>query len=360
MMHMADALISPAVGGVMLAASMGIAAYSGYRVKKELNEKKIPLMGVMGAFIFAAQMINFSIPGTGSSGHLGGGLILASILGPYAGFLSMTVILLIQALVFADGGLLAYGCNIFNLGFFASFIVYPFIYKSIVGQKKSPLRIMIASITGAIAGLQLGAFSVVVETVLSGKAELPFVPFLLVMQPIHLAIGAVEGLVTGAILAFIQSARPEMLEYNQSEKSSHPLRTGNIILLFGLLAVLTGGIFAWFASSNPDGLEWSLLKVTGKEKLESDTQLHKTLLSVQESTSILPDYALKVEPSANGRNEGSSTGPNINVGTSFSGIIGSIIVFGSIVLVAFIIWLIKRSKRTVFRKQESSGKSRLS
>ena len=114
-MHMADALISPIVGGAMLVATVGVAAYSIKKVKYDLDDKKIPLMGVMGAFIFAAQMINFSIPGTGSSGHLGGGLLLAIILGPYAGFLTMASILIIQALFFGDGGLLALGCNIFNL-----------------------------------------------------------------------------------------------------------------------------------------------------------------------------------------------------------------------------------------------------
>ena len=97
-MHMADALISPAVGGAMFAATAGDYTYSVKKIKTELDYKKIPLMGVMGAFVFAAQMINFSIPGTGSSGHIGGGLLLSIILGPYAAFLTMASILLIQAL----------------------------------------------------------------------------------------------------------------------------------------------------------------------------------------------------------------------------------------------------------------------
>ena len=103
-MHMSDALISPAVAGVMATASTGLIAYSVYKTKDELEEKKIPLMGVMGAFVFAAQMINFTIPGTGSSGHIGGGLLLASILGPAPAFLVMSTVLIIQALFFADGG----------------------------------------------------------------------------------------------------------------------------------------------------------------------------------------------------------------------------------------------------------------
>ena len=91
-------------------------------------------MGVLGAFIFAAQMINFTIPATGSSGHLGGGMILSILLGPYAAFLVMASVLVVQALFFGDGGLLALGCNIFNLGFWPCFIVYPLIYKKIAGD----------------------------------------------------------------------------------------------------------------------------------------------------------------------------------------------------------------------------------
>lgn len=137
-MHMADALISPVVGGTMWLGVAGLAAYSAQKVTKSLDEQKIPLMGVLGAFVFAAQMINFTIPGTGSSGHLGGGMLLAILLGPYAAFLTIASVLTIQALFFADGGLLALGCNIFNLGFFPCFIAYPLIYKQIVRDATKP------------------------------------------------------------------------------------------------------------------------------------------------------------------------------------------------------------------------------
>ena len=116
-MHMADALLSPAVGGVMIAAS---ACAIGYSVKKiestDLGEKKLPLMAVSGAFVFAAQMINFTIPGTGSSGHIGGGMLLAGMLGGFPALSTIAAVLVIQCLFFADGGLLALGANIFNMG----------------------------------------------------------------------------------------------------------------------------------------------------------------------------------------------------------------------------------------------------
>src|SRR5512134_3802351 len=131
---MADALLSPTVGAAFLTASGATLAYCARHVGKTLDDHRVPLMGVLGAFLFAAQMINFTIPATGSSGHLGGGLLLAILLGPAAAFLAIASVLTVQALFFADGGLLALGCNLFNLGFIPAFIVYPFIYKPILGR----------------------------------------------------------------------------------------------------------------------------------------------------------------------------------------------------------------------------------
>ena len=211
-MHMADALISPAVGGTMWAATAVLTVYSARKLKQEIDDRKIPLMGVLGALVFAAQMINFTIPGTGSSGHLGGGMLLAILLGPYAAFLTMASILTIQALFFADGGLLALGCNIFNMGFFPCFVAFPLIYQRIAANSRDRKRILAVALAASIIGLQLGAAGVVMETVFSGISELPFRTFLLLMQPIHLAIGIVEGLVTASLVSFVLSTRPEVLE----------------------------------------------------------------------------------------------------------------------------------------------------
>ena len=177
-MHMADALITPAVGGAMWAVTGGLAAYSARKLRVELDERKAPLMGVLGAFIFSAQMINFTIPATGSSGHLGGGMILTILLGPYAAFITIFSVLVVQVLFFADGGLLALGCNVFNMGFFPCFVAYPFIYRTIVGERPTPGRLFAGATLAGIVGLQLGAFSVVLETVFSGISELPFMTFI--------------------------------------------------------------------------------------------------------------------------------------------------------------------------------------
>ena len=112
-------------------------------------------MGVLGAFVFSAQMINFSIPGTGSSGHLGGGMLLAILLGPYAAFVVIASVIAVQAFFFADGGILALGCNVFNLGFFPCFVAYPLIYRSIAGTRSTQGRILAGSVLSAVIGLEM-------------------------------------------------------------------------------------------------------------------------------------------------------------------------------------------------------------
>ena len=149
---MADALLSPAVGMAMNVVSVGAIAFSVAKVRKdEFLEKKIPLMGIAGALVFAAQMINFAIPGTGSSGHIGGGILLAGLLGGVPSFLSISAVLLIQCLFFADGGLLALGCNIFNLGIIPCLIVYPLVFKPLLRKGMDTPRLSLASIIAVVS-----------------------------------------------------------------------------------------------------------------------------------------------------------------------------------------------------------------
>ena len=291
-MHMADALLSPAVGGTMWGVAGAAIAYSSMKVKKELDERKVPLMGVLGAFIFAAQMINFTIPATGSSGHLGGGLLLTILLGPHAAFLTIASVLVVQSLFFADGGILALGCNIFNLGFFPAFIAYPFIYRKIAGSKPARGRLTAAAIIAAVIGLQLGALAVVLETVASGISSLPFSAFVGLMLPIHLAIGIVEGVVTASVVSFVSVVRPEIIAGAATPGSFAILPLRNVLLGFLVAALLTGGVVSRFASEKPDGLEWAIAGVTGSEEVAgAETGLHGLLAAVQEKIALLPDYA---------------------------------------------------------------------
>lgn len=319
-MHMADALVSPAVGGVMWAASAGAVAYSSSKLRNDTEERRVPLMGVMGAFLFAAQMINFSIPGTGSSGHLGGGLLLAILLGPHAALLAITAVLIVQALFFADGGLLALGCNIFNMGVIPAFLVYPLIYKKLAGQSPTETRLSFAIILSAILTLQLGPFAVVLETLFSGLSALPFTTFLIMMQPVHLAIGLVEGVVTAAIISFVSLARPELLHVVREAAAPAALPLRNLLVAVLCAAVLIGGVVSLVASKNPDGLEWAITKVVGTAELvPPDSRLHTFFAAVQERVAILPDYAFK-KPVANG--QVASEGSEHAGGTSFAGIVG--------------------------------------
>ena len=314
-MHMADALISPAVGGVMFAVSaVGIGYAVKQTAKDTLDEKKIPMMGVMGAFIFAAQMINFTIPGTGSSGHIGGGILLAALLGPYPALITLSSVLLIQCLFFADGGLLALGCNIFNLGILVCIFAHNLIFKPILKKGINKKRIVTASILSVTIGLQAGAFFVVVQTMLSGITELPFGAFLLLMQPIHLAIGLAEGIVTAAVLCYVHSARPELLD-SVTENAPIPAKVSvkRTVAVFALLAVITGGVLSLFASGNPDGLEWSIERVAGVFHFEREGIAHTTASSLVESTAFMPDYSFANEE------DGSM------VGTSAAGLIGGTI-----------------------------------
>jgi len=334
-MHMADALLSPAVGTTLWAGTVAVSGYASLKLKERIDDRMIPLMGVLGAFIFAAQMINFTIPGTGSSGHLGGGMILAIILGPHAAFLVMASVLIVQALFFADGGLLALGCNIWNLGVYPCYLVYPLIYKPLAGKSKNPGRILVASVASVVAALQLGAFSVVMETLLSGKSELPFGAFILLMQPIHLAIGIIEGLVTATIINHVRSARPELLD---SIAASRPLDTAislkKVMMTFTVLAVITGGALSWFASTHPDGLEWSIEKVYGKSELpEEEHGIAAVLKGIQGETAFLPDYNFKPAGNEPKKEKAAPDWPGIDAGTSAAGIIGAAIVLGLILLI---------------------------
>ncbi|WP_420801367.1 energy-coupling factor ABC transporter permease [Geothrix rubra] len=331
-MHMADALVSAAVGGSFWALSGGALAGCSRRLRRDEDERRVPLMGVLGAFVFAVQMVNFAIPGTGSSGHLVGTLLLSALLGPPAAVLVMGSVLLVQALFFADGGLLAFGCNLFNMGILPALVAYPLVFRPL-DRRGHPAA---GAILGAVAALQLGALAVVLETVLSGLTGLPFRPFLLAMLPIHLPIGLAEGLATALLLRFLRRARPELAAV-RPEPAGRPL----LALVLGA-AVLTAGMLSWAASSRPDGLEWSVSRVAPAGADAPDGAVHRFAARLQRRTSVLPEYALPgTEPA----------GPAASRrGTSLSGLLGGAATLG---LVAGAGWLITRGRRILRARPEA-------
>lgn len=351
-MHMADALLSPAVATTMYAASGIAAGISVHKLKADDDLKKLPTMAVTSALVFAGQMINYTIPGTGSSGHMCGGMMLTALLGPQAGFLSMVVILAVQCLFFADGGLLALGANCWNMAFYGCFVGYYLIWRPLMKSKlfsnmgtKSAGRakIILASILGCVITLQLGAFSVVLETTLSGITELPLGVFAAVMQPIHLAIGLVEGIVTAAVLLFVYEARPELLMDApvSGSQADGKCSLKTTLAILGITALMVGGGLSLAASQNPDGLEWSMFG-NADEGYSANMGLNEdsygisspaadTASSIQEKTAFLPDYAF--------------SGSDSSAGTTVSGILGSAIVAGAAAVICIIGGFFRKKKR---------------
>lgn len=338
-MHMADALLSAAVGGTMCAVSAVAIGCSIAGIKKdELSEKKIPIMAVAGAFVFSAQMINFTIPGTGSSGHIGGGILLASLLGAFPSLLAISAVLIIQCLFFADGGLLALGCNIFNMGVIPCLLVYPLLFKPLLNRKFTTAGIFTASIAAVVISLQLGAFSVVLETQASGITELPLKTFALLMQPIHLAIGIVEGIITAMVLSFIYKLRPEILKSANARTQigrTVPLR--NVMIALAVITIAAGAVLSIFASSRPDGLEWAVAKTAGVRTapLRTTQPLLEKAAKIQDATALMPDYDYK----STDAKAPSSTG------TSVAGIVGSVLTFVLAGGAALIISILKKNRK---------------
>jgi cobalt/nickel transport system permease protein len=208
-----------------------------------LGERQIPLMGVMAAFIFAAQMINFPVAG-GTSGHLLGGALAAIVLGPWAGMLVMASVIAVQALLFQDGGLLVMGANILNMGILTALIGYG-LYRGVTGQGRGTRL----AVSGAAAWLSVmaAALATSLQLWLSGTSALRIV--VPAMLGVHAAIGIGEALITVAALAFIMQTRPDLLEAKGETRGG----TGWVVV--GLVVALVVVLLAPLASANPDGLE---------------------------------------------------------------------------------------------------------
>jgi cobalt/nickel transport system permease protein len=206
-MHIPDGFLSTPVWVAAGAVSAAAVALAASRVGRDLEEKQVPLMGVVGAFIFAAQMVNFPIA-SGTSGHLGGGVLAALLLGPWAGTLIMTAILVVQALLFQDGGITALGANVLNMGVLGcllGFVVFRLLRRLLAGTQGA----LISSFITAWLMVVLGASLASVEIALSGTIPLRLV--LPAMAGVHALIGIAEGLITTAALAFVLRVRRDLV-----------------------------------------------------------------------------------------------------------------------------------------------------
>jgi len=246
-MHIPDGFLTAPVALVGWLAMVVLVGLALRQVRAQLGDRHIPLMGVLAAFVFAAQMINFPVAG-GTSGHLIGATLVAVLVGPWAAVLVMTTVVAVQALLFQDGGLLALGFNVFNMGILAVFVgyaIYVWVRRWLAAQ---PAAQWIAAAAGAWASVELAAIATSLELAVSGTSPLDVA--LPAMAGIHALIGVGEALITVGALAFIRQARPDLL----GAPVAATVRQSTFIAA-GLVIALAIAFASPLADSDPDGLE---------------------------------------------------------------------------------------------------------
>jgi cobalt/nickel transport system permease protein len=242
-LHIPDGFLSFPVSIFCWAISAITLSVAISRSNRSLSERQIPLMGVMAAFIFAAQMINFPVAG-GTSGHLLGGALAAITLGPWAGMLVMTAVIAVQGLLLQDGGLLVMGANILNMGLITAAIGYG-LYRGVSTGNRT-LKLAVAGIAAWLS-VMAGALFTSLQLWLSATSPLQIV--IPAMLTVHALIGVGEALITVAALSFVFQTRPDLLgENSESAKGSR----GWVVA--GVLIALTVVLLSPLASADPDGL----------------------------------------------------------------------------------------------------------
>ncbi len=248
-LHIPDGFLTPllaAIGWLFAAIIISIALR---QTRQQLGERQVPLMGILAAFIFAAQAINFPVA-AGTSGHLLGGALAAIVMGPWAAALIMTAVVSVQALIFQDGGLLALGWNILNMGVLTAFAGY-FSYRAMhkwIGRSTSGR--VLAAFAAAWLSMEVGAIAAAIELALSGTSPLRIA--LPAMASVHALIGVGEGLITSGAVRLLQVSRPDVLDAGDSA----PGRLPAAFVASGLFLAILLGAFSPLAANSPDGLEY--------------------------------------------------------------------------------------------------------
>lgn len=301
-MHIPDGFLSVAVSISLWIISIAVVGYALKRVGKDLGERQVPLMGVLAAAIFAGQMLNFAVAG-GTSGHLMGAALATILLGPWAAVLVLTSVVSIQALIFQDGGLLALGANIFNMGIVGVTVAY-MAYRTVrklAGDSKFSLYL--GGFIAAWLSVEVASLGVALQLALSNTT--PANLAIPVMAGVHALIGIGEGLITVGALAFLSTARFNLLDAGLANPQK-----GSLVWIAGLLIAVVLAIASPLASAHPDGLE-SVAKEIGFLDTAQASKYR-----------ILPGYIIP----------GIS---NANLATILAGIIGVLIVFGVALAVGY-------------------------
>lgn len=303
-MHIPDGFLSLGVSLVcwtLAVAGVGVALW---RSREALGERQVPLMGVLAAFIFAAQMLNFTVAG-GTSGHLIGGALAAILLGPWAGILTMTTVVAIQALLFQDGGLLVMGANILNMGIIAPVVGYGVYRGATALARGQRWGLLVGGCAAAWASVVIAAVATAVQLAFSGTSPLGVA--LPAMAGVHVLIGVGEGLITAGALAFVAAVRRDLLE--PAGAATGGLRWAAA----GLALALAVTLLAPLASPHPDGLE----------RVAEDQGFGETAQDAPYE--IIPDYVL---PGV----------PDERLATIAAGLVGTLVVAG----VAFAVARLRR------------------
>ncbi|MFN0198045.1 MAG: energy-coupling factor ABC transporter permease [Planctomycetaceae bacterium] len=253
-MHIPDGVLSPEICIACGALSAGAVGYSLYRLRDSLADRTVPLTGMMASLVFAGQMINFPLPGMPVSGHLIGGVLSASLLGPWAGCLAMTLVLVVQCILYADGGLLALGANLLNMAVLNTWGGYAIwtVCRSMFGGERRGL--VISAVIASWMSVMASAALFCLEFRLSWPgSEFDFSRIFLLMVLLHALIGIGEAFITGSVLRFVMIHRADLV---QRESSPTVIAGIGRFCAAGLMAAFVVAAFASpFASESPDGLE---------------------------------------------------------------------------------------------------------
>ena len=249
-MHIPEGMLSIPVIGMAGLVSVATIAYAVSWVRRHLDDRKVVLMAVLGALIFALQMLNFPIQ-AGTSGHFAGGALAGILLGPWPAVLVMTAVLGVQAFLFGDGGVMALGANILNLGILAPLVGY-LVYQAATRWWDTRGSRLGGAFLGAWLSSLLAALAVAAELGLSGTAHLGLAT--LAMGSTHALIGIGEGLITATLIAYLIAVRPDLLTSQAQGTGTQPPLRGVAMTLAAIALLATG--LSFMASSAPDGLEW--------------------------------------------------------------------------------------------------------
>jgi cobalt/nickel transport system permease protein len=265
-MHIRDGILSPEVCAAAGLISVSAVGYSLRKLRVDLEDRAVPLTGMLAAVIFAGQMVNFPLIGLPVSGHLLGGVLAGVILGPWAGCLAITLVLIVQAVLFNDGGLLSLGANVLNMGVIGSwggYAVYASLRK-ILGN--NPVSAIPAAVIAAWLSVLAAAMMFCLEFGFSaGSKDFSLSGIFTLMVLYHALIGVGEALITGSILGFIFVRRPELISLSVS--SGRVANVGRIVVAGMVVALAIAAFVAPFKSDFPDGLD-KVAEVQGFESRE--------------------------------------------------------------------------------------------